>query len=283
MSAVAEPIKRVISDEHKIKMKEGRERAAAEKLESDKKLLAKLQKKIEKKLETVTKKDVSILAVNEDPVNDVKEEDIKPEVTEKILKVKSEVKEEKVKPEVKEVKEEKVTPEVKEEKVKKVKPEVKEEKVKKVKPDVKEEKVKKVKSDVKEVKPEVKELKSEVNEVKPEVKPSISHVPLIDNTEDSEIEEREVQFMTKKKAIPKHVKTLVWNKYIGGDKAKAACMSCRQEEIGIRSFHCGHVIAESKGGDMTINNLRPICAACNGSMGTMSMNEFTSQFFGWSI
>ena len=89
--------------------------------------------------------------------------------------------------------------------------------------------------------------------------------------------------MTKKKAIPKHVKTLVWNKYIGGDKAKSACMRCRQEEIGIRSFHCGHVIAESKGGDMTINNLRPICAACNGSMGTMSMNEFTSQFFGWSI
>ncbi len=40
---------------------------------------------------------------------------------------------------------------------------------------------------------------------------------------------------------------------------------------------------EAKGGDMTINNLRPICAACNGSMGTMSMNEFTTQFFGWSI
>ena len=70
---------------------------AAEKLESDKKLLAKLQKKIERKLETVTKKETRILPVNEDPVNDVKDDNIKPELTEKIIKVKPEVKEEKVK------------------------------------------------------------------------------------------------------------------------------------------------------------------------------------------
>ena len=96
-------------------------------------------------------------------------------------------------------------------------------------------------------------------------------------------ENKEIQFIAKKKAIPKHVKTLVWNKYIGADKAKAPCMSCRQADIGIRSFHCGHVVAEAKGGDMTINNLRPICSDCNLAMGTMSMNEFTSQFFGWQI
>jgi 5-methylcytosine-specific restriction endonuclease McrA len=96
-------------------------------------------------------------------------------------------------------------------------------------------------------------------------------------------ETKELQFIAKKKTIPKHVKTLVWNKYIGADKAKAHCMSCRQADISIRSFHCGHVIAEAKGGDMTINNLRPICSDCNLAMGTMSMNEFTSQFFGWQI
>ena len=53
--------------------------------------------------------------------------------------------------------------------------------------------------------------------------------------------------------------------------------------ISIRSFHCGHVIAESKGGDTNIANLRPVCAACNLSMGVMSMNEFTTKFFGWSV
>lgn len=87
----------------------------------------------------------------------------------------------------------------------------------------------------------------------------------------------------RRKNIPKHVKTLVWNKYIGCDKAEAKCISCRQERIENRNFHCGHVIAESNGGDMTINNLRPICAPCNLSMGTKSMNEFTSEFFGWTV
>ena len=87
----------------------------------------------------------------------------------------------------------------------------------------------------------------------------------------------------RRKKIPKHIKTLVWNKYMGSDVAQANCVSCRDTKITNRSFHCGHVIAESKGGDMTINNLRPICDACNGSMGVQSMNEFTKEFFGWVV
>ena len=87
----------------------------------------------------------------------------------------------------------------------------------------------------------------------------------------------------RRKGIPKHVKTLVWNKHIGAAVNSTKCMSCREELISIRNFHCGHVIAEAKGGDSTINNLRPICAACNSSMGTMSMNEFTKTFFGWEV
>ena len=88
---------------------------------------------------------------------------------------------------------------------------------------------------------------------------------------------------SKKVAIPKHVKTLVWNKYIGSDKAEAPCVSCRTQKISIRDFHCGHVVAEANGGDSTINNLRPICAPCNLSMGKRSMNEFTKEFFGWQV
>jgi hypothetical protein len=88
---------------------------------------------------------------------------------------------------------------------------------------------------------------------------------------------------SKKVAIPKHVKTLVWNKYIGSDKAEAPCVSCRSQKISIRDFHCGHVLAEANGGDSTINNLRPICAPCNLSMGKRSMNEFTQEFFGWQV
>jgi hypothetical protein len=87
----------------------------------------------------------------------------------------------------------------------------------------------------------------------------------------------------RRKNIPKHIKTLVWNKYLGVDKAEAKCFCCRQERIDVRNFHCGHVIAEAKGGDLTINNLRPVCPPCNLSMGTRSMNEFTSEFFGWTV
>ena len=88
---------------------------------------------------------------------------------------------------------------------------------------------------------------------------------------------------SRRKGIPKHIKTLVWNKYIGASVNSTKCLSCREELISIRSFHCGHVIAEAKGGDSTINNLWPICAPCNSSMGTMSMNDFTKTYFGWEI
>jgi hypothetical protein len=95
--------------------------------------------------------------------------------------------------------------------------------------------------------------------------------------------EDEVPLSTRKKAIPKHVKTLVWNTHVGVEKLEAKCFSCRVEKIDARYFQCGHVIAEAKGGDLTIKNLRPICGPCNSSMGTKSMNDFTKEYFGWEV
>jgi hypothetical protein len=111
----------------------------------------------------------------------------------------------------------------------------------------------------------------------------ITKIPLPASPPDTETEFQKEPIHTRRKNIPKHIKTLVWNKYIGSAIATAKCVCCRQEDIKVQSFHCGHVLAESKGGDMTINNLRPICAPCNLSMGTRSMNEFTSEFFGWTV
>jgi hypothetical protein len=98
----------------------------------------------------------------------------------------------------------------------------------------------------------------------------------------SKMDDKQPLYM-RRKNIPKHIKTLVWNKYIGRETVESKCVSCKQEKIDMRNFHCGHVLAEAKGGDLTINNLRPICAPCNLSMGTKSMNEFTQEFFGWSV
>ena len=44
------------------------------------------------------------------------------------------------------------------------------------------------------------------------------------------------------------------------------------------SFHCGHIIAESKGGELSVNNLKPICQSCNSSMGTQNMDEYIKKY-----
>jgi hypothetical protein len=107
-------------------------------------------------------------------------------------------------------------------------------------------------------------------------------VAVAEVVEETVVDAKEPLHLRRKK-IPKAIRTLVWNKYIGSDITAAKCMCCKEEKISMNNWHCGHVLAEAKGGDTTINNLRPICAPCNSSMGTKSMNEFTEEFFGWTI
>lgn len=83
----------------------------------------------------------------------------------------------------------------------------------------------------------------------------------------------------RRKAIPKAVKDLVWNKYIGANKTEGPCYVCRQT-IRITRFHAGHNKAQSKGGSDRIENLRPICSTCNTSMGTTSIEVFKRRHFG---
>jgi hypothetical protein len=78
----------------------------------------------------------------------------------------------------------------------------------------------------------------------------------------------------KKTKIPHAMRIKVWNKHIGENIGKAKCMCCKEEDITQLKFDCGHIIAESKGGKMTINNLLPICKTCNSSMGNMNMHDY---------
>lgn len=78
----------------------------------------------------------------------------------------------------------------------------------------------------------------------------------------------------KKKSVPKVVKDHAWNRWIGDDIAKSKCFCCGLNEIKMNSFHCGHVVAEVNGGKTTVDNLRPICASCNLSMGTDNLDDF---------
>ena len=78
----------------------------------------------------------------------------------------------------------------------------------------------------------------------------------------------------KKQSIPKTLKIDVWNKYIGEDTGKTKCLCCKSKDITQLNFHCGHVLAENNGGRLNVDNLRPICASCNLSMGSTHMDEF---------
>jgi hypothetical protein len=83
----------------------------------------------------------------------------------------------------------------------------------------------------------------------------------------------------KKVHIPKALRAAVWIHYVGEDVGKTKCIVCGYNDITQMAFHCGHVIAESKGGGTSLENLRPICSVCNLSMGTMHMFEFKETFF----
>ena len=82
----------------------------------------------------------------------------------------------------------------------------------------------------------------------------------------------------KKQSIPKNVRVIVWNHYISEDIIKHKCLCCKKVTISNTNFEVGHVISEKNGGTHEINNLRPICFACNHSMGTENMIDFVVKY-----
>lgn len=82
------------------------------------------------------------------------------------------------------------------------------------------------------------------------------------------------EVVKKRKFVPKKIKILVWDKYIGEDVARSKCMCCRTNIISMHEFDCAHVIAVANGGSNKISNLRPICHMCNLSMNTQPLFEF---------
>ena len=70
----------------------------------------------------------------------------------------------------------------------------------------------------------------------------------------------------KKKSIPKAIKDQIWIKYNGYNFEAKCYVSWCINVISAFNFHAGHNIPESKGGQISIENLRPICSTCNSSM-----------------
>ena len=75
----------------------------------------------------------------------------------------------------------------------------------------------------------------------------------------------------KKDNIPKRIKELVWNTYNGEIYSSKCYVLWCNNIINVFNYHTGHDIPNSKGGTLSIVNLKPICSNCNLSMG----NKYT--------
>ena len=78
--------------------------------------------------------------------------------------------------------------------------------------------------------------------------------------------------------IPKKVRTDVWNTFIGANIPIHKCLCCLKTTICMTDFQVGHVLSEHDGGNLNIDNLRPICASCNISMGTINMKDYVVKY-----
>lgn len=82
----------------------------------------------------------------------------------------------------------------------------------------------------------------------------------------------------KKSKIPKSLKSAVWNRYIGKQHGEAYCPICKDRTIQKEHFFAGHVVSEHHGGEVSVDNLRPICSLCNSSMSTTNMEEYVKKY-----
>ena len=81
----------------------------------------------------------------------------------------------------------------------------------------------------------------------------------------------------KKEIIPKCVKNCLWINYFK-DSRVGVCQCCKRETITWGNFHAGHIVAEVHQGKTSLDNLIPLCALCNTSMGTTNVFDFVSKY-----
>ena len=82
-----------------------------------------------------------------------------------------------------------------------------------------------------------------------------------------------------KKRIPKKIKTESWDYWIGKDKRNGVCKCCNITKLDITNFTAGHIISESNGGKVTVDNLAPVCSGCNSSMATTNMPQYMAEHY----
>jgi len=84
------------------------------------------------------------------------------------------------------------------------------------------------------------------------------------------------QFKIKNK-IPPKIRMCVWYRYFG-NKENGECPICNKEiKVGKNGFHCGHITSHANGGNISIDNLRPLCSDCNIDMGKKNWDVYVKK------
>lgn len=112
------------------------------------------------------------------------------------------------------------------------------------------------------------------NHVSPEIPNEIEEVRPPTATRRGRPRRTDVDKAPKKQKISIKLKRAVWDAHFGPLIGTARCPCCEDTLIRQIEFHCGHKVPESRGGSTTVDNLVPICAQCNLSMGTSLFEDF---------
>ena len=70
----------------------------------------------------------------------------------------------------------------------------------------------------------------------------------------------------KKETIPKAIREQCWTQSFGKVYEHSCYVHWCENIISVFDFHVGHDKPESKGGTLSVDNIKPICARCNLSM-----------------
>ena len=112
-----------------------------------------------------------------------------------------------------------------------------------------------------------------------------SYLAIVQDVLNALVEEEEAEpdaaaaTTVRKQRISKKRKTEVWNRWVGETVGLTKCLCCGLVDITSREFVAGHVHPEKEGGTIDVDNLRPICAACNGSMGARHMKAYMQEYY----
>ncbi len=121
---------------------------------------------------------------------------------------------------------------------------------------------------------EIKNLNEKIKSLESEKDSLLKYIDLL--TKNNNIINKIKKYKSKEK-IPATIKNSLWRKYFNKN-INGKCCCCKVENISIKNFDCGHVISEKNGGDICLDNLKPICRLCNSSMSTMNMDEFIKKY-----